>query len=671
MFVVVAFLAAALAFLVEPLVAKSLLPAYGGTSAVWTTALVFFQSMLLAGYAWAHLTLRAWGLRRNAVLQVAIVVVALAGLVAAPLDLPAFSRPPAGIPESGWLLVVLAAVVGLPFFVLASASPTTQRWFAALPGGREPYRLFAASNAGSLLGLVAYPTLVEPNFDLADQARWWSIGFAVFTVATVAAAVVVRRAPSNPAERIVDRERLARDDVVGHPTVRRRAWWVLLAAVPAALLVGVTTRLSTDVAAVPFLWIAPLTVYLATLILAYLRVAPIGRHAGAVLFVPLALAIAVAALGLIELSIWPTIGLHLAALGAAGLALHGRLAADRPAPAWLTEYSLHVALGGALGGIATGILAPILLPVPVEGILALMAAAMLIADTRRFRLAAAPVAAGLAIAVAVALVGEPGTLRSARSFYGFYRVVELEPGLHVLYSGTTIHGRQTSIGPLADEPLSYYHRDGPLGEVIDSLQAERPALRVGAVGLGAGAVAGYGRSGDSMWFVEIDPAVVAIARDPSSFTFLADSAASIEIVVGDGRLELERVAAASFDLLVLDAFSSDAVPVHLLTVEALVVEMRSVVPGGVIAVHISNRFLDLEPVVAAAARELGFVSIIGSDLPAAELAGLADASQWVVVGRSYADLAGLVEGEEWQTAHAEGRRAWTDRWSDLLGALRD
>ncbi len=228
--------------------------------------------------------------------------------------------------------------------------------------------------------------------------------------------------------------------------------------------------------------------------------------------------------------------------------------------------------------------------------------------------------------------------------------------MHVLTSGTTIHGRQSFEGPLAGEPLSYYHRAGPLGEVIEALQAERPALRIGAVGLGAGAIAAYGRAGDSFRFFEIDPTVVAIAQDPTSFTFLADSSATIEVEVDDGRLGLEATGAEAFDLLVLDAFSSDAVPVHLLTVESFATSMRTVAQRGVIAVHISNRFLDLEPVVAAAARELGFVSIIGSDSPPPELDGLADASQWVIVGRSFADVAGLAEGDRWRTAHAGGLR---------------
>ena len=275
------------------------------------------------------------------------------------------------------------------------------------------------------------------------------------------------------------------------------------------------------------------------------------------------------------------------------------------------------------------------------------------------------------MAVAWSLIGSPDTIRADRSFYGVYRVDEPRPGLHVLVSGTTIHGRETFDGPLAGEPLSYYHRAGPLGEVIESMQAELPAMRFGAVGLGAGAIAAYGRPTDTYRIAEIDPTVVEIARDPASFTFLADSAATIDVVVGDGRLDLETVAPGSFDLLVLDAFSSDTVPVHLLTVESFATSMRTLAPRGVIAVHISNRFIDLEPVVAAAARDLGFVAIIGSDLPPPELSDLADASQWVVVGRSFADLADLVEGDRWRTAHADGRRAWTDRYSDLLGALRD
>jgi hypothetical protein len=624
---------------------------------------VFFQAVLLAGYGWAHLTLTTLGLRRHAWLQVGLVAATAFLVVVAPVVLPGFARPPAGAATAVWLILVLTAMIGLPFFVLSSASPTTQRWFAALPRAAEPYRLFAASNAGSLIGLVAYPTLVEPNLDLPDQARWWSIGFALFALATAAAAIVVKR-NGGP---------LASDlgDAGPAPAPPRRLWWIVLAAVPAALLIGVTAEISTDIAAVPFLWIGPLVVYLATLILAYARPEPMGARFAAAVLLPLALVVALRKVGVVQLPIGGTIGLLMATLAAAGLALHGRLAADRPSPRYLTAYSLHVALGGAVGGIVAGVMAPLVFRIPVEGLIVLVAAVLLAVQVRWQRVAAVPVLVAISLAVAAGAGGAPNLIRLDRSFYGVYRVDQPRAGVHVLTSGTTIHGRQSFSGPLAGEPLSYYHRAGPLGEVIESLQADRPALRIGAVGLGAGAIAAYGRAGDSFRFFEIDPTVVAIAQDPASFTFLADSPATIEVEVDDGRLGLEATRAEAFDLLVLDAFSSDAVPVHLLTVESFATSMRTVAPRGVIAVHISNRFLDIEPVVAAAARELGFVSIIGSDSPSSELDGLADASQWVIVGRSFADVAGLAEGDRWRTAHANGRRAWTDRYSDLLGALRD
>ncbi|HXS71735.1 MAG TPA: fused MFS/spermidine synthase [Patescibacteria group bacterium] len=577
--------------------------------------------------------------------------------------MPSFARAPEAAPTALWLVLVLTAMVGLPFFALSSASPTTQRWFALLPGGIEPYRLFAASNLGSLIGLVAYPTIVEPNLDLPDQARWWSIGFALFVVLTAATGVVVVR-KGRPFDVAIHVEEPP-------PTASRRISWVVLAGIPAALLIGVTTDISTDVAAVPLLWVGPLVVYLATLILAYARATPIAPRAAALALIPLAMAVAFRKLGVITPPIGVSIALLLATLGAAGLALHGRLATDRPTPRHLTGYALLVALGGAVGGFAAGIVAPLAFRVPLEGLLVLAAAVILATPPGWWRVLTVPAVVALGLAVVATVVGPPGTIRVDRSFYGVYRVAAPTPDLHILYSGTTIHGRETFQGPYAGEPLSYYHRAGPLGEVIASVQLEHATMRVGAVGLGAGAIAAYGRYGDTYQFFEIDPTVVSIARDPASFTFLADSAASIDIEIEDGRLGLESTPDGAYDLLVLDAFSSDAVPVHLLTVESMATAMRTVAAGGVIAVHISNRFLDLEPIVAAAAKANGFVSIIGSDLPAAELTDLADASQWVIVGRSYSDLADLVAGDRWATADSEGRRPWTDRYSDLIGAIRD
>jgi hypothetical protein len=677
-FVVSAFLGAALAFLLEPLIAKMLLPSFGGTAAVWTTALVFFQCALVVGYIVAHVSLRALGVRRHAAFQVAVVAIAVAVL---PIAIPTWTRPPDDAPVAPWLVLVLLAAVGLPFVALATNGPTIQRWYADLPvaGAAQPYRLFAASNAGSLLGLIAYPTLVEPNLDLPEQARWWAVGYLAFIGISVLCAVLLRRAVQSRSGAFAGAEATgsAQDGRPGQPpnepiTARRRAGWILLAGVPTALLVGVTSHLSTDVAAVPFLWIVPLSIYLVTLILAFARAKPIGPTF-ATLLLPLA-AVLVPLSFSDFVSILPlelVFAIHLSVLFLAGLALGGRLAVDRPAPRHLTEYSLLVALGGALGGLAAGILGPLVFPVPLEEQIALVVALLLLpgigwaAGTGRVASAAI-----VGMALVIALATAPPALLTERTFYGTYRVVEPAPGRHVLYSGTTIHGMQVLTPDGATEPRSYYYRGGPLGQVMTALLTDAHPVRIGAVGLGTGAVAAYGRPGDRIEFIEIDPAVVAIARDPRLFTYLSDSQASVEVVVADGRLALERTPPASFDVLVLDAFSSDAVPVHLLTSEAFATSMATVRPGGVIAVHVSNRYLDLEPVVAAAAGDLGFVAIAGVDVEPTATEG-ADASEWVIVARSYADVADLASGIDWRTARDLGRAAWTDRSSDLLGALAD
>ena len=679
-----AFLAAGLAFIVEPLAARMLLPTYGGSAAVWTSALVFFQAVLVAGYAAAHAGLSRLGLRRHAVVQAAVAVAAIALL---PVTLPGWAQPPEDVAVAWWLLATLGAMVGLPFLVLTANGPTVQRWYAAVGGGgggnsggggQEPYRLFAASNAGSLVGLLAYPTIVEPNLDLADQGRWWAIGFAAFAVLTVACAWLVRRAVRHGGDAVSSSGGAAAESGGAPIDLGRRLRWLALAAVPVALMVGVTAHLSTDVAAVPFLWVVPLSIYLVTLILAFARSRPILAGTARILVVPLVLVAAASFTGLVEVPLEAAFAIHLGTLLAAGLALHGTLAADRPPPVRLTEYSLHIALGGAIGGVAAGIVGPLVFPVPLEEQVALVVALLLVlgpglAGGRRTSprtAVTAGAAAGVALILVAGQLASPAAILTARTFYGTYRVVDDGAGRHVLYAGTTIHGIQDRTPGQEREPWAYYSRAGPLGQVLTTLTAAPAPLVIGAVGLGAGAIAAYGRPGDRIEFLEIDPAVAAIARDPRLFSYLADSPATIDVSIGDGRLLLQAMAPGRYDILVVDAFSSDAVPVHLLTVEGLDVAMRAVRPGGVVALHISNRYLELEPIVASAARELGFVAILGATLtPAAEL-GRSQASQWIVLARAYRDVAGLVSSSDWRTAHAADRRPWTDRWSDLLGALR-
>lgn len=731
--VATAFVAAGLAFVVEPLVAKLLLPTFGGSAAVWTTALVFFQAALLAGYAWAHLSIRWLGVRRHALLQVVVAALPLVGLS---LALPDEAAAPPGVPTALWLFALLAVIVGLPFTVLSTSGPTMQRWFASLavPGRDQPYRLYAASNAGSLLGLLAYPLVVEPNLDLADQARWWSAGFAAFVVLTAGAALAVRRTGREIEGSLVGSGERSSDAPLSSPlspspspppgppiTIVRRVRWVALAGAPAAVLVGTTSHLSTDVAAVPLLWVVPLAIYLVTLILAYARVEPIGRHLADRLLPGGVALVAITLVGITARPVELVFAIHLATLAMGGLVLHGALAADRPSPQRLTEYTLLVALGGALGGLGAAVLGPLLLPIPIELELALVALLLLrsrpgpagigLPGNRRFAGIAPPdaalallvglvalqlpaalegwrvvatagvvaivilgsrprVFAGLAAAAfAVGVIAQPAAVLVERTFYGTYRVVETAPGRHVLYAGTTIHGMQDAAPGEAGEPRSYYHRAGPLGQVITALQRETHPLRFGAVGLGVGTIAAYGRSGDSFEFFEIDPAVEAIARDPALFTYLRDTAAAVRVEIVDGRLGLLAAPKASYDLLVLDAFSSDAVPVHLLTVEALGIAMDRMAPGGVVAVHVSNRYLDLEAVVAAGARTLGLVAIAGSDLPGPTDPGRIDASKWVMVARDYSELADLARGPEWRTAQDGGLAPWTDRASDLLSVL--
>jgi spermidine synthase len=694
------FLAAALVFLVQPMAAKMLLPRFGGTPAVWAVSLVFFQAMLLAGYTFAHVSLRFLPLRVQPLLQLGVLALPLALLpIAMPADAGSSSRSPTLI-----LLAVLLVAVGAPFFAVTTASPVLQRWFAASGHGAaaDPYFLYAASNAGSLIGLVGYPLVLEPTFTLAEQSRLWLGGYALFLL--LAAASALRVVTATPAG-----ARAVRRAMSTPIPWRRRARWIAMAAIPSSLILGTTSHLSTSIAAVPLLWVIPLAVYLLSFVVAFARREPFSLAALKAAVVGTTLLTVASLLHVVPLPIAALVAIHSANLFAVALLVHRRLALERPAVDRLTEFYLLLSLGGVLGGAFNALAAPVLFDSIAEYPIALALAMLVLPGPRAWRrdivlptlffaaFVAALVAAAalgslavrlvfaLAIAALVAFAARPlrlalgvaallvlttfgqQSLYSERTFFGVLRVVEGEHGEHVLTHGTTIHGRQRLAPGRRDDPLSYYTRMGPLGQLFAARREE--LRRVAVVGLGAGSIAAYGRPGDAYTFYEIDPAVVRIARDRRWFVYLSDSRAAVRVVVGDGRLRIAEARPAAYDLIVLDAFSSDAVPAHLLTREAVELYLRKLAPGGVLAFHVTNNHLSLEPVVGGIAGALHLAGV-AQDQRVSEAAREAGAnrSSWAVLARSDDALAGL-DGRWHRLDASSGQPVWTDEFSNILDVV--
>lgn len=718
-FATAAFASAFLMFAVEPLLARLLLPMLGGAPAVWNSALVFFQATLLAGYAAAH-GLARLGPRRHAI---AHVVLFGASWFALPIALHPVA---AHAPPALRVLVLLGAAAGIPFFALATNAPALGRQLASLeaPAARDPYGLYAASNAGSLLALVLYPLVVEPRVPLSAQVRLFSVGAALVVALVALCAVLVLRGPVKVGI-AADATRISG---------RRRARWVLLAAVPSALLVGVTQYLTTDIAGAPLLWAIPLFLYLASFVLVFARTLR-PRHALMGRVLPLFAAMAALTLVLETRSPAVVIALvHLATFFLVAMVCHGELANDRPPPARLTELYLWMSVGGVLGGLAVALIAPVLLdrnaeyplvlvvalalrPAPrardggvepepkalcmlgfAAGIGALAVGAIVVADRLKLQ---GPLLAGcvsipvfvmyrtlvtprrFALCLGVFLLAgtlhQPygRTLHRARSFFGALRVVR-DPTGHFtqLVHGSTIHGRQSVDPARRRESTSYYHPTGPAGDVLarHAGLADPLASSVGIVGLGVGSLAAYARPGERWTFFEIDPEVANIARDPRYFTFLSDAfpdSVGLRIVEGDARLRLAETG-ERYSLLVIDAFSSDAVPVHLLTVEAMRVYLARLEAGGLLAWHISNNYLDLEPVLAALAVEVHLVAYVREDWTVTSelVARGKSASSWAVMARAAEDLGDGLTRAPWRHAvRSPGIAAWTDDASSIASLL--
>lgn len=727
LFATAIFVNAALLFTVEPMFSKMVLPLLGGTPAVWNTCMLFFQAMLLAGYAYAWAVSRWMGLRRQLQFHVGLLLVSL---ITIPIRVAPGWTPSAGGAPVPWLILLLTVSLGAPFLLLSSGAPLLQRWFSFTGhhAADNPYFLYAASNLGSLLALLAYPSLVEPNLRLVEQSRVWSSIYVGLILVIAGVGWVTSREwgiGNGETAAPVKRRSDLLEQGLAPPTLLTRTRWVLLSFAPSSLLLGVTTYLTTDIAPVPLLWVVPLAIYLLTFVIAFSRRQVIPRE----------LMIALQTVAVLSLTVVLAIGaqrhvtslapIHLGAFFATALLCHTELARSRPSVEHLTEFYLWIAVGGLLGGIFNVLIAPNVFDSVLEYPIALVVACLLrprLGDPSRpwsltldillpFTLGAIvvwvtrhgypeklgerggaiaasafavlclgflhrPVRFGLGIAAVIVgtIIGrgrDETLLLTKRSFFGVYRVRGYT-NYHTLQNGTTTHGGQSLLPNLRREPLTYYHRGGPVGQMFTALMTDKPSRRVAVVGLGTGTIACYGRHGETWDYYEIDPVVVGIARNPRYFTYLRDCDPTIRIILGDARLSLRNAPDSAYDLILLDAFNSDAIPAHLITREALALYLRKLAPRGAIAFHISNRYLHLQPVLSELARDARVAGVVGGDLniTPAETAMNKFTSEWVVLARRATDVATLYVLPGWKTlAPKSDVRLWTDDFSDILSVF--
>jgi len=635
-------LSSLLLFSVQPVIAKMILPWYGGSAGVWAVCLCFFQTLLLAGYFYADLLIRRVPTAKQAWIHGALLALSLLSLPVIPSEY--WKTHTGGSPSLG-ILSMLAATVGGPYFVLSATSPLVQSWYSRAAGGKLPYRLFALSNLASLAALLAYPVVIEPYSSVQQQAWIWSAFYAMFAALILTVAFRARCAAASAIE------------AVAAPPFGARLQWFVLAAVPSAMLLAVTNHLCQDVASMPFLWIAPLSAYLITFVLCFdsdrIPRWPIWRILAAA-------AIAAMAWGEMQgqLEVRIALPLFLAGLFAVCMYCHAQLATRKPAPSQLTSFYVMISLGGAAGSLLVGFGAPQLQRGYVElplGV-ALCGFVLLFSEYRKHW-----IGDGLWAGVAVAgLVGLGATyvawgrdiMALGRNFYGVLRVKEAAD-MRTLLHGSISHGTQTLSKP--QEPTAYYTRSAGVGLALRSLSPG--PRRVGLVGLGAGTLAVYAKPGDVYRFYEINPLVVDYAK--RYFTFLRDAKGTIELLVGDGRLLLEAEPPQNYDVLAIDAFSGDSIPVHLLSREAIQLYLRHLKSDGILAMHVSNRHLKIAPVVERAAASL--------QLPARYIDN--GTSEWVLIAKDKTVFhRDLLEGRD-PSKPAPGR-VWTDSYSNLLGVLR-
>ncbi len=723
------FVSALLLFSVQPLFTKMVLPRLGGSPAVWSVAMVFFQSLLLAGYAYAHYLTKLQN-------RAAPIVIHLALLAVAMLTLPLAIRSGWGEPPSSgyafWLLGLFAVSIGLPFFALAANNPLLQAWFVRTghPDGPDPYFLYASSNIGSFLALLSYPVLLEPIFTLRTQNLIWTGGYGLLILLIAGCGVLLLRSPPNAAALNMPDD----DANAVAPSWLLRARWIFLAAVPSGLLIAVTAHISTDVAAAPLLWVLPLSLYLLTWVLVF-QSRPLLPHWLMLLLQPLAIAGVVILLAVGgEQNLLLTLGGHQLCFFVIAMACHGELARTRPAAKYLTGFYVALSFGGMVGGLFAGLIAPfafswiaeypILLALatlcrpPIRErlpqitqwywpLLAAIAVALILPayyagnvfdrleDYRAWMIGGVGVLAAIMalafngsrlkilVTVVVALVllraypSDAGRVETVRSFFGVHKIVVTPHGqYHVLMHGTTIHGAEKFLNndrtPVTGrpEPITYYHREGGIGQAITAMRERKGApLRVAVIGLGSGTLTCASEPGEDWKFFEIDQTMVDTARDPKYFTYIQKCEPDLKPVIGDARLTFAREPSGTYDVIIVDAYSSDAIPIHLATEEAMAIYKDKLAPQGAVVMHVSNRHLELESVVVGIADANDLKSWVYSEDTGRD-AEYIFSTTVVVSAREEADVGKLAASDKWELTEAEDHhRVWTDDYSNILGAV--
>lgn len=722
------FLSAQLLFIIQPLFGKMVLPLLGGSPAVWNTCMAFFQALLLLGYAYTHYTTKWLGIGRQFFLHLILLFSVLFFL---PVKVTAEWAVASGSQPVWHLIKMLTILVGLPFFVVSTSAPLLQKWFAGTAHGRaqDPYFLYSASNAGSLVGLLGYLFAGEPYFSLAQLSWIWSGSFGLLMVLVILCGLVMRRTYRNPAVPDGEKGKGIISPLISKgtsPSITIKLKWLLWSFCPSSLMLGVTSFITTDIAAVPLFWVIPLTLYLLSFIIVFAR-RPIIRLDQVIGIQPFLL-LPLSCLFLWNLSgegLW-VLPLHFLTFFIIALVCHGQLAESRPSTAYLTEFYLWMAVGGVLGGVFNAFVAPLVFQQMTEYALVLALAAFLhprqtpspqnnktrwlaylfigllgiallylvigkvvllynqpglslvisvFLSLICYRFIPRPVLFGLAVTsllLANLLYSPQGmkVLFTERNFFGLLQV-KSDGAYYYFFHGTTVHGGQSVDPKRNKDAVPYYSPSGPVGQVFKPLSPKKPASRVAIIGLGAGGLASYASPGQSWTFYEIDPTVVRIATNQNFFTFLKDCPAHWNVVLGDARLTLAKAPDYYYDLIVLDAFNSDAVPIHLINREALKIYLRKLAPGGILVFNICNRFLELGPVLGNLAYDAGMVGRAQfHSVSTEEQNRYYGDTYWVIMARKAEDLDMVSDQERWLTLSPQLEMGiWNDNYSNILSAF--